>query len=477
MRAALAGIGLIAALAGGVALLGDGAEPAPVGPATAAAAPPAAPAARARSAAAPTRGAGVFGLNEGVTIPEPLLVRGVVPPDQEVGMLERAARDAAAVGVGVVRANSAVYPFFSQYGQERLGQDWRRPDAWMQAVQAQGIEPHVVLGPWPGTRTASYTDTYLPGDMAAYTAYVKRVVERYDGDGVDDMPGLRAGVRSWEVDNEPDLHNSAPPRDAKVKVDPSKFQTPKEYATLLVATAGAIREADSDAVVLIAGIYRGATDQGRRYLKEVLAQPGATEAFDVLSLHCYFELDNLDTIDGCVETARTIAPDKPFWITETGVPGDGRKPWADEAWQARMVAAVFGGFLGAGAERVFWHTLSDPPSSAMPGGNRQHPFASHALYRSVAAADGHPAVSASREMKPSGQVYQRISGLLREADPATFVEVKARGGRLLGAGTGWLAYAGSPEAPAGARTAQDLLTGQTREIKPGEAVQAPAWIQ
>ncbi len=41
-------------------------------------------------------------------------------------------------------------------------------------------------------------------DTAAFYAFVQKLVERYDGDGIDDMPGLKAPVTYWEFSNEPD---------------------------------------------------------------------------------------------------------------------------------------------------------------------------------------------------------------------------------------------------------------------------------
>jgi len=45
---------------------------------------------------------------------------------------------------------------------------------------------------------------YKPYDMQAYRKFVKALVERYDGDGIDDMPGLKKPVKYWEILNEPE---------------------------------------------------------------------------------------------------------------------------------------------------------------------------------------------------------------------------------------------------------------------------------
>ena len=44
-----------------------------------------------------------------------------------------------------------------------------------------------------------------PCDMTAYKNFVKSLVERYDGDGVDDMPDLVVPIKYWEVSNEPSM--------------------------------------------------------------------------------------------------------------------------------------------------------------------------------------------------------------------------------------------------------------------------------
>lgn len=39
---------------------------------------------------------------------------------------------------------------------------------------------------------------YQPSDYKAYTDWVKLLVERYDGDGIGDMPGLEYPIRHWD---------------------------------------------------------------------------------------------------------------------------------------------------------------------------------------------------------------------------------------------------------------------------------------
>ncbi len=417
----------------------------------------------------PSLGRFAVGINEGVSIPQALVRREGLPPEQEAGLLAADVADLVDLGAGVVRANTATYPWLSWFSSRKEADPFRRADAWVQAVTASDLEPLMMVGPWPGNRTANHTDHYLPDDMGAYTSWLQAVVERYDGDGVDDMPGLRRPVRYWEVDNEPDLHNSVPPRGGSRQGDPTTFQTPAEYAQVLVASAAAIRAADPQAVVLSAGFYRPHTAPGRDWIERWLAEPGVRDAFDVLSLHCYFDGDSLDRVDRTLDTWRATAPDKPMWVTETSVPSDGKGRWIDQDWQAGMVPAVIGGFLAGGADRVFWHTLADPPPSPEA---RKSPFAAHSLRQASAGPDR--TTPGPTSDKPSGAVFRRMMAHLGPTDPATFQGLVVDGGRLLRAGDGWLAYWGRPAVPSGATLVEDLRTGE--QHAPGSHVQAPAWI-
>jgi len=414
----------------------------------------------------PATAAQTLGVNEGVGIPLVWMRQGRVGPAQELSLLRADAQALADLGAHTVRANTATYPWLSFDAFQREGGSWQRADNWVRTVTDAGLEPLVMLGPWPGNRTGAATEHYLPTDLDAYGAWVSKVVERYDGDGVDDMPGLSHPVKAWEVDNEPDLHSSAPPKGTASGQAPQGFETAAEYAQVLVATGAAIRRADPQAVVLSAGFYRPHTAPGRAYIQQVLAQPGAAQAFDVLSLHCYFDQDSLDIVQRTLDTWQAVAPDKGLWITETSVAAAGPRAAVDEQGQGRLVAGIIGGFLAGGADRVLWHTLADPPSNARPGG-RPAPFATNSLLRST--GDDGPL-----EDKPAGAVYRRLSAHLAQVDPETLVEVPAQGGRLLKAGDGWLAFWGQPALPDGAGAVEDLLTGQP--VQGGATVQAPAWI-
>ncbi|MDD5677962.1 MAG: hypothetical protein PHW60_08250 [Kiritimatiellae bacterium] len=117
-------------------------------------------------------------------------------------------------------------------------------------------------------------DSFTPVDTEAYTAFVRAVVERYDGDGVQDMPGLKAPIKYWQVENEP-LPGQA------------------DYADLLRITATAIKAADPAATVLAAGIVPMMDSRGRfspdalRIYKKNMIEKMSTAAVDVFDIHYY----------------------------------------------------------------------------------------------------------------------------------------------------------------------------------------------
>lgn len=423
-------------------------------------APPATPrvtASHAPSAAAP-RGAPLLGVNEGLTLPPSLLMRLGGTASARATMARRT-QMLRQLGAGVVRANNHLWPHLNLH-QFRGFDD---ADAFVTAAGAAGVDAIVVLGPWPGMRTAAVTPRYVPDDLDALAAWVRSVVERYDGDGVEDMPGLVRPVLAWEMDNEPDIHWRVLPDGGVRDQEKAPFGTPEEYVRVLLAMSGAVRAADPDATILLGGMFNPGTVPGTRdYLMQVLAEPGAREAFDALSVHVYFAADSLEPIRLTMQSVRALLPGARVWVTETSVPGLGE--W-DEEWQARMVPGVVGAFLADGAERVLWHTLVDPPADQAERGH--HGFHGNSLFRVEEDEENRERIV----RKPAGDVFRRLAGHLADATHTDVAEVPAEGGRLLETPSGWLAFWGEPALPPGAGAVEDLLTGE-----PTDRATAPAWI-
>ncbi|MDH7485974.1 MAG: hypothetical protein QHJ81_06820 [Anaerolineae bacterium] len=182
---------------------------------------------------------------------------------------------------------------------------WDGVDATVSEYQAHGFsEIHLTLQSKSSWGTEGGCDIFQcrpslpkPGHWADYEAYVRAVVERYDADGVDDMPGLRYPVRQYEIETEADDWWPAPcPEDPD---DPDRAST---YLQLLEAAQRAAREAYPDVQILpgamlFYGLFSGEPDEAtiaaRRaayrtvdcivtFNEEVLRHP---ELFDAVEFH------------------------------------------------------------------------------------------------------------------------------------------------------------------------------------------------
>ncbi len=396
-----------------------------------------------------------LGINEAISVPQRMLLSGELAGP---ALADRLAADAAhttRLGARYVRGNTGAFPRTSWWASQAGAGGTADADVWVQAVQAAGLEPILMVSPWPGNRTANATETYVPADLEAYTRWVQQLVERYDADGIDDMPGLLAPIRYWEVDNEPDLKFTAPPRDARRRVPPGTFCYPEEAAAVLIATATAIRAAQPEAHVLNGGLFRPFTRSGQDYLREMLVVPGAAAAFDILSLHTYASDEHGDTLAKGIRAARAIAGDRPVWITETSVASDGGERWMNAAWQARMVATSVARAAAEGASVLLWHSLADPPVDRKTG------FEHHSLLRT--APDG------TVSDKPAAPVFRALADRLAEDD--------IRGARYDGTGAvrlssgALLVYEGSRVTTSGGVSLTDGAA-----VAPGAQAEAPAWL-
>lgn len=384
----------------------------------------------------------IFGVNEGLTLPHHGLSGRMTPSDTFILQGRRTLLDD--LGTSSVRLNSHGYPALNHMAMTGPGgTDWSAADDYFASPALDGVDVVAVIGPWPGTRTGMYTSEYVPQDMDAYTDWVRQVVERY-GDR----------VAAWEIDNEPDLHNSATPKGAEAQRD---FQNPQEYAQVLLATSAAIREADPDAVVLSGGLYRAMTPKGRAYYEELVAIDGVLDAVDAISLHCYFGTDDMTPVHELFAVTRALAPGKPVWITETSVPSHEDKG-ASLAWQADMVVRLHGTLLAEGADRVFWHSLFDAQDPRVEG---PIGFRTNSLYDQT---DG------KVRPKPAAEVYARMT---RRLAPLRLGEMVVGEG-VLEWPTGMLVYEDSVVTPDWAVEVEDLATGIAGT--PDTTTEAPAWI-
>lgn len=83
--------------------------------------------------------------------------------------------------------------------------DFSEIDRRIAGLQAHGLTPFVTFesdADWATDPATHGVKNAAPLDLGVWQRFVATVVERYDGDGQGDMPGLRVPLRYWQAANE-----------------------------------------------------------------------------------------------------------------------------------------------------------------------------------------------------------------------------------------------------------------------------------
>lgn len=228
--------------------------------------------------------------------------------------------------------------------------DWSGYDALIRECQENGIRP--ILNVAPYTRQSRKGK---PDDMKGYCRFLNALVERYDMDGANDMPGLGFPVTHYEILNE------------TVAVG-HRFQgDAKDYFDLLKASYKTIKKAFPEAQVLIAGLAdvdEGVVQgmAGRRGIEpsplllkygknfhsyyDILRDLGAERYYDILSVHIY-----KGPFDDMLSYYKKTK--KPIWLTETALVKE------DEDEQCKAIIRRSVRAMAQGVEKIFWFDLSE----------------------------------------------------------------------------------------------------------------------
>ena len=165
-----------------------------------------------------------------------------------------------------------------------------------------------------------------------YYDYVYHVVERYDGDGIDDMPGLKRSVIYFELGNEVDYQ--------RTRQDVSHdYMTPEDYVLKsLIPGYKAAKAANPNCIVMSAGlgmesnvagdhVGRFNTDYLDALYREIKQDDGSAYNYylDKVAIHYYSEYQNPEKIEQNIEQVKAVignneGKEKPIWITEFGFP-------------------------------------------------------------------------------------------------------------------------------------------------------------
>lgn len=209
--------------------------------------------------------------------------------------------------------------------------DWTLTDATLEAAGKAEVTISAVIQPfssWGSSQQLdqdlcdsidfTYFDYYTgtPARWDAYEKFVGKLVERYDGDGIDDMPGLTTRVSAWEVGNEVEGNCGG------------NLSKPQRYVKLLRRSYRAIKEADPTALVLNAGALEIIDQNGlvlnetKDFWREFFDLEGE-RYLDVFNIHYNSErdgaLEDMVSWQKHLKFFTQLMPnDLPIWVTEFG---------------------------------------------------------------------------------------------------------------------------------------------------------------
>jgi len=266
--------------------------------------------------------------------------------------------------------------------------NWGTYNNLISGLRQQGLHPLVEIRGIPDWALASGQPPcglmHSTG-LQAYSEFMAAIVERSDGDGVDDMGGSYI-VRYWEIGNEVDKRASQ----GWSHYGLCYGENPNEYAQLLTRSWDAAHGADPDAQVVFGGLaYENCCDfnsdpldqvSGPDFLDNVLdyiknnPRSGGKKYFDVMNIHAYlWFLGNRGYDPPEVRTKYQIVQDKlvgcacglegvPLMNTESGRMSDNEVIWGMPTSlerQARYVPVLFVRSLAADLKAVFWYAMMD----------------------------------------------------------------------------------------------------------------------
>jgi len=196
-----------------------------------------------------------------------------------------------------------------------------------------------------------------PNNWAAYEKWLTAVVERYDGDGKEDMPGLETPIHYYEIGNEPDLTLGKDPKSEEGFV--FYLDSPEHYAELLQKSYTSIKAADNKNQILIAGAA-GVQPEFQKFWERVFSTPKIADYFDIANIHCISvptqdreTPESISAGDLNVSSYKKLLSNykiiKPIWVTEAeNIQGN------DVGANVKRLDASVANALKNGAEKIFF---------------------------------------------------------------------------------------------------------------------------
>jgi len=171
----------------------------------------------------------------------------------------------------------------------------------------------------------------VPCDFDDYKEFLTRLVERYDGDGNNDMPDLVKPVLHWEILNEPEMDS---------ETLTFFMGSVEEYVQILQASYEAIKTACSDCQVLHGG-GAGLEFRTLSYWESIF-DIGGGNYFDIANIHYLVGWDGTSfNVKDFKELLDHKGLNKPIWVTE-----------ARFSSESDMLSSIKGA-MDAGASKIF----------------------------------------------------------------------------------------------------------------------------
>lgn len=251
--------------------------------------------------------------------------------------------------------------------------DWSQVDQYVRDSQDYGVLIDATIWPYTDWDQQSCHEK-LPGsplqfmptlgdyrgkpcDPEAYRRFVTALVERYDGDGRDDMPGLVYPIKYWEVINEPELVTGSP----FFQGNPQSA----DYLEVLTATSQEIKNADPDAKVLNGGIA-GLAGEEKIFWEAVLGAGSGSGLIDILTIHAITVGEDLNLIP-LDDLINELKLNQPVWVTEIQLAHKSRAGGVDTSsqddWSSALVKDYVEAF-GRGADKLFYLGLDNATPTA-----------------------------------------------------------------------------------------------------------------
>ncbi len=143
-----------------------------------------------------------------------------------------------------------------------------------------------------------------PCSMDNYKAFLLQLVDRYDGDGANDMPGLTKPIKHWEIMNEPEF---------KMFFKGSE----EDFIEIFNFSSKIIKEKQKDSIIVMAGAA-GMFPKNKKFWKSAL--PKIQENFDIANIHHISgpdgKCDKEFWVDEFSSLLKSLNINKPIWVTE-----------------------------------------------------------------------------------------------------------------------------------------------------------------